>query len=400
MWSKKETMSETTMNTPAAEATSQPVQVNTETLSAADVATLQTLSLLNPEIVSPESVNAIAEKKEGVADATEAPKVDTDNKSDDKGEVEDKEPTAEDKATEKKEPAKKSIFYADADKELKTFSNETELADFITNKYGQKIDSPEALSKFFNGTVDKWRTDSQEARESAKMVDNFNKLFEQMPEPLYNAIQAWGKAEDWTKTIVNEIPKFDYSKDFTDQNKYSIVNYYFPDKFTKDDIDNSADDPATEKAIEVAKAKYDLEKQSFENKRAEMDRDALKKIEALKDSAVSSVSKLKEAFPDMDRKSTKEVENILLSGAINDVFFNKDGTYKVDAAKKIAYVLFGDNEIVRKESKARAKAQTEALQDVISRGADRPRISKNQTVTPVPEAVEYIQKNYSKKYTY
>jgi len=388
LWKKRTLMSEENAQTQA--------ETPASTLTEGDIAALETLSLISPEVLEDPVIKTAIEKNNKEA-AEEEKEKNPDAKAEDKTEGK-KEEKTEDKIKEEEEV--KSVFFSEEKGTVPTFKDETELAKYITEKYGQKIENPETLGKFFQTTVDKWRNDSQELRKSEGILDGYQKLFNQLPEPMREAIEEWGNAGDWQQKLLSSLPKFDYSKNFDKHNAVDMLTKYFPGKFEADEIEDIENNPTVEKALEVAKEKYNLEKQSFENRRAEIERQANEKVDLIKRSVNSSVDKLKEVFPDMDRKAIKEIESVMVGGTVGDLLFNKDGTYKSDAAKKIAFILYGDNEIKKREAKAKVSATNDSLQDVISRGSDKPRFGKGQMAVPSNEQADFITRTFAKKNTY
>jgi hypothetical protein len=77
----------------------------------------------------------------------------------------------------------------------------------------------------------------------------------------------------------------------------------------------------------------------------------------------------------MDEKELKKLEKTLTGGGLGSEFFNKDGTYRADAAKKLALIQYAPTEIDRltkKLSKLQQKNKelSDQLAGVVSRGRD------------------------------
>ena len=93
------------------------------------------------------------------------------------------------------------------------------------------------------------------------------------------------------------------------------------------------------------------------------------------------------------RKNHKqEISSVLQKGyqGILAEFFNEDGTFKEDAASKVAFLKYGADAykelLNRKTKKAKAEAKTEAVEEIVSRGAE-----KKTTTTKVRKEDEFTE---------
>lgn len=301
---------------------------------------------------------------------------------------------AKEKPEEVKKPEVKSTFFgapASNKVELKT---PEEWKSYIDKKFSIKDEST-----FFD-SVEKWRKDSQEKTDLERDKNNYDRLFEEIPEPIYNAIESWGKGEDWAGKLKTAIPSVDYAREFESQNIYEVVNNYFPGKFEKEELSGSYKDfdVTAQKAYDVAKEKYNLERQQFNNRRAEVQKKADENIQKLRNSALGSVKKLEQSFPDFDKNEIAQISKVLNSGDTNSLIFNRDGTYKEDAAERVAFMLYGKREIGN--LKQLMGASQKQLEDSVTRKSDTPRIHGNQdaTITPDKKAAEKLQRLVPKTY--
>jgi len=293
-----------------------------------------------------------------------------------------------------KKPEIKSAFFGAPASNKVEFKTPEEWKGYIDKKFSIKDEST-----FFD-SVEKWRKDSQEKGDLERDKNNYDRLFEEIPEPIYNAIESWGKGEDWIDKLKKTIPSIDYNKDFESQSIYEIVNNYFPDKFEREELSGSYKDfdITVQKAVDVAKEKYNFERQQFSNRRAEVQKKADEQIQKLRNSALSSVKKLEQSFPDFDKNEIAQISKVLNSGDTSSLIQNKDGTYKEDAAERVAYMLFGKREI--SNLKQLMGASQQQLQDTVTRKSDTPRIHGNQdsTITPEKKAAENLQRLVPKTY--
>ncbi len=301
----------------------------------------------------------------------------------------------DDDKDDKEAKPKKSVFTSNKGKAIPEFKTLEEQNAFIKEKYG--VDQ---APKFFN-SVEQWRSDSQALPQYKETAENLTKLLsEEIPDPIYEAIQAWGKGEDWQAKMKGSIQPFDYSKPFAKQS-FEVVNHFFPEQFTEEDLTDTKNALA-QQAISVASAKFDLEKGKIDSARSAAIERADKAAENLKASAATSIAELKKEFPDFDNAEIKSLNKILAGGDINSLFFKKDGTYRPDAAKRLALMLYGNADASDVTVKAKKENDNEALMNLIDRGSDRPnKTAGAQMDTPkIPELVNSLLKGVNKKPTY
>lgn len=286
----------------------------------------------------------------------------------------------------------KSVFFGGKTNkvELKTAED---WQKFIKDKFS--IDDPTKLAS----TVNKWRKDSQEKTELTKTKESYEQLFNELPEPIYKAIQTWGNAGDWLNEMKKSIPAVDYSKDFDKHDLYEVVNGYFPGKFDKQELSGKYDelDPTVQKAVDVSKQQFNINREQFNGERAKLTAKATAKAEALKASALSSVKNLEDSLPNFSEKALKEVEKILMSGDTDSLLYTKEGLYRPDAAKRLSFLLYGEQE-VSKVKKTRDETQKE-LHNSVSRKSDTPKTTTSQQSVPkndklVETIKQLIPQNY------
>ena len=264
------------------------------------------------------------------------------------------------------EGLKDSIFFG-KNKEVKTdFKTVQDVIDFLDKKYSIKD-----INTFAN-TADIWRNDAQKKAEVEKEKEGYDKLFELMPEDIYAAIEAWGKGENYQDGFKKS--SIDFSKSFEKHDTLEILNHYFLDKYTKDDIEDK-DNEIVKKAIELSKEKYLFDKNKIANGRAEIERRASLALDSKKTSAISSVQKLMSAFPGLDKKQVDEIRQVLSGDAIDNLFLS-NGVFKSDAAEKLAMIMYGKTEI--EQLRKRVETLETEKEELISRKSDRPAFQRQQ----------------------
>lgn len=269
---------------------------------------------------------------------------------------------------------------------------------YIHNKYNIEAKGSEGLEKFFD-SVNKWRSDSQKSTSLQRKLDDVSQSFENMPETLYNAFKAWTNGNDWTKEVANANSRIDFKKAFDDQDKYSIVNKYFPGEFEREDI-TDGDDPTVKKAVSLARRQYEIDRTTHATKKADIEKAAKQKHESLLNSVSSSVSTLKDEFPGFSDSHLKKVEKFLKDGNLGDLFYTETGSYRDDAATRLAFLLYGKEELSRVMQSSTRKGKEDALKEVVTRGSDRPNVNKNQATMDrgADELLKSFEGLFDKKY--
>lgn len=152
----------------------------------------------------------------------------------------------------KKKPEEKPV-------EFKEFS---EIQDYVKANYGI-----EDVNKFITESVPKFREQAQKMGEYEKKVNEFTKIFENIPEPLFNAVKSHLEGRSW-KEEIEKAPKLDFNKKVDDHDKNKLIETYFPGKFSKDDFDSEEEGnkKILEIAYDAAKRSYEADKTSFDGK--------------------------------------------------------------------------------------------------------------------------------------
>jgi len=207
-------------------------------------------------------------------------------------------------------------------------------------------------------------------------LEGFHDAFKKMPEPLFNAMNAWANGEEWTSHVDNA-GALDYGASFDKYELSDIVGHYFPGEFEKDDFTENSDDATVKRAVKLSKQQYGAEQKAFEEQRASYLDSGKERDKLIKSSSASSVEKLKETFPDFGKDALKKVRDTMSSGDLSALFFGKDGAYTDDAATKIALMLFGKDEIVK--ANGRSKKSQDALKKSVKKGSNKPSVTNTQS---------------------
>lgn len=274
--------------------------------------------------------------------------------------------------------------------DIKTFD---ELPAVLKSKYGQEIKDPKGLSKFFESSVDKWRSDSQSLEKVTKEKDNAIAIFEQLPPELLDAVKMHYDGQDFRKAFEGST-KIDFSKPVGKHKPEILVNTFFPGEFTAEDFE--ADEPSKELkfAIKASEKEYNSEKTAREQRAKTHVEQAQRKNEAFKTSVKSSVTALKVAFPDMAADVLADTEHTLSSGAIMSDFFNPDGTYKQNAAEMFMLAKHGKELIEQLMEIAQRRGESSANEEMVRRSPDKPKDKRGGKETPIRKEVAAEIENF------
>lgn len=248
----------------------------------------------------------------------------------------------------------------------------------VNTKFGMDIKEVKDLPKFFE-QANQWRSDAQNLKKIQSDFEDLQGSIKSLPIEFVEAIDLFVTGQDYTAPFKQK-SKFDFNVPAEKQDMKSLVNHYFPGKFTDEDFKEETPSAALEIAITASQDKFSVEKKNYDGKRASVMEKTSKDLESLKASVTSSVSQLKKDFPNIDVDTLKEVETIFEGGpqGVANIFFNKDGTVKPEAAKMAFMAKYGDEEIQVMMENAARNAESKTNEEILTRGADgRKPVQKN-----------------------
>lgn len=316
------------------------------------------------------------------------PQGDTQNKGDDKeeengddenqnqpGDEKSGEEKKEDKKPEEKEkPQGKNIFGLNKKQGKKgeevVIETPDHILDVIKTKFGQEYKELKDTPKFFE-TVQGWRSKAEKADSFEKENKQIKDFLTSLPDDVFTALQKIEKGEDYYEAFSGR-PKFDYKTPVEKQDIKQLVNHYYPGKFTEEDLKDENPSDALQIAMDASKDKFIAEQRVHEDKRARITKDAENAQKAHEASVQSSVSLLKQTFPDMDPDALKDVQSVLEGGpnSVLSFFYNNDGTTKPEAAEMFMMAKHGKSQIEEMMNIASNLTETKINEGIVSRGAD------------------------------
>lgn len=255
------------------------------------------------------------------------------------------------------------------------FKDESDAKNYVKEKLGFDVSTPAGYAKLVEA-YNKQRANAQKATELEKFKEEIETAFAEMPPEIVKAIEAYNNGQDW-KDAIKSSPalKLDFNKDLESQNKWALIEAYAPDELTQEEFEDDPNSREVQRLLRVAEKSFQLDKQQNDRQVAEAKRVQETKVKTFRDSALSSLEQVKADFPGMDEKELKKLEKTLTGGGLGSEFFNKDGTYRADAAKKLALIQYAPTEIERLSKKLsklqqKNKELSDQLAGVVSRGRD------------------------------
>lgn len=273
-----------------------------------------------------------------------------------------------------------------------SFEDDSDVVEYMKKKYS--IDDP---AKFFE-SADKWRNQSQKASETEGKLKDLLDGLGSLPQPIKDAIDAFANAQDYRAAFTSSAPVMDFSKDANEVDKETMVKHYFKAKVEKQKTKLDEGEIYEEEYNEYIDDLYDSaarlfksDKRDWERERAEIIRQENESAEALKSSAISSVDSLQKKYPNFSSNELKKVRTRLVQQDLRNLFFDRDGSYREDAAERLAFVLYGNKLMESLKNQAKAEAESAANATIVQRGKKQLVGSKSKSGTNKTEADNAIR---------
>jgi hypothetical protein len=277
-----------------------------------------------------------------------------------------------------------------------SFKTENDAKAHIKDKLGFDVSKPEGYAKLVEA-YNKQRINAQKASELEKWAEDIKNDFASLPEPIINAIAALNEGKDWKQAINSSVElKIDFRKNFEDQDSWALIETYASDIIdSKEDFEDDPNSAQVRSALRVAEKMFKTDKREHELQSAERKRIEDASRGKIASSISGSLDVVKTDFPGMKDKDVKRIEKVLSGGGIMDLFVNKDGSFKPDAAKKLAYIEFAPTEIERltkqvAELKKQVKTASDKTANIVLRsrdGVEDERGDRNRTDKPEGDGI-------------
>lgn len=275
-------------------------------------------------------------------------------------------------------------------KETKEYSED--ITKFVSSEFG--VESPAELKT----KLEEYNTLSSQVEELNSKLEGNNRIFEQMPKELYNAMVAFfNKDGDWKSKISND--GIDYMKDLNDFNTKDLVDTFFPGQFSAEDWEEYNDpdgDPNIKRAIDLAKNtssdKYLVKQNDITSYQANVQAQQQQKTELMNNSIAMTMNNLPSQMQGLSESYVKSVESKIRNNEILGLFYNQDGTLKPDAAHRFVMAQDGSNLLDQYANLYEVQAKNKATQELLDRTADTPDRTQGGSSTPVTDNRTKVEK--------
>jgi len=274
------------------------------------------------------------------------------------------------------------------------FEFDENIKNFLKKNYS--IDDE---STFFN-SVNKWRGDAQKFSETQGQLDELMEGIQSLPDQIKASINAFAEGQDYIQAFGAD-GHLDFSKSFDKQDEDDIVKHYYPNKY-KDIIKKLDDDDLTEEEAEerilflkdAAEQVYRKDQKSIEDRRAAMVKQEQEKLNKIKESASSSVSFLKDTFPNFKNSDLQKIRRALVDGNFDSLLYDRKGAIKKDAAIRLAFAFNYEKILERAKGVAENKGRSKANLEIASKGKKKLKKNKStsgaQKENKAHEAIEHL----------
>lgn len=259
----------------------------------------------------------------------------------------------------------------------------------FAKKYELDLNEPKDLKKVFE-LIDKNKNELQEIKPQFEEYKNktsfLESLITNMPPELGNAFVAWTENDpNWKQQlrVVQDAP-FDITLPVDKQSELALVNHYGDEKYSNDEWEDM-DEKTKKNILKPVKSLYVENQNQFLNYREAVAQNKQKKKEEVMSSVDLSILELKKSNPNISDVNLQVVKSKMLKGVQEDLF-EKNGSYKKDAAEKIADMLFAKPTIAalaqhaeKMAKQAFAKGKSEGTEEVVVTGKDKARTSGTET---------------------
>ena len=339
-----------------------------------DIEQIEALARMDPSILEDPEYLAMKESL-GQLEEEEQEEVDSEQQGEEQGEESEEE---EQEAAEDDDDVF-GLFKGKEEEEVDVSFDE-DMMSHIKEKYS--IDDP---NKFLN-SVDTWRNQAQEGTEYREKFDEIEEGLISLPGPIKSAISAFANGEDWNNAFGSTQSRLDYSDVFTSQDKEAVVQHYFGEKYEKlqDKLEDESIDE--EDFAERYDELYEFSEKFFENDRKGFDKQRAKyteeqdRIEEVRSGSIkSSVESLKKEYPNFSKADLQRVEQRMVDGNIEEPFYEKDGSYKAEAAEMMAFAMYGKRIMKALLNRATKDGTSSANETIVQRGNKKMRKASKNT---------------------
>lgn len=216
------------------------------------------------------------------------------------------------------------------------------LTEKAKSELGIEAEKPEDLLS----RMKEFKEKAEEAGNKEKELNDVKNMLDQLPEELQAGIQAYIDGEDHLQ-VINSRPNIDFSKSENDVPKTELVNTYYPEHFSQDDIEAIKEGTASEDlqkrfdmASKEAVNKFKSDKEKHQNYLQSKQENIKEQQKKFNESLQEAEQEFKRQFPNADPKYIEEVRQQLTNPSL--LFYNEDGSLRKDAFRRLAFGKDGD----------------------------------------------------------
>lgn len=230
----------------------------------------------------------------------------------------------------------------------------------------------------------------QQFKQKAEQYDSMEKALKELPVEIGKAIEAFRKGEDYTKHLTPLTKGISMSKDAKSIDKQALVDHYFPNKFTQEQIDAIKDGDDTlkeafDRYAELAAMKHDEGRKGFVDGIAQRTEQSRMFREKQATSIAAAIAHAK-ADPATAVLMTNDLQGAFEKGSLIDsTFYEADGTPKKESLALLAKALNHDRIVERAMKGAAANGKVEGELIARERAPERPSKAPGEIKQP-PQA--------------
>lgn len=269
------------------------------------------------------------------------------------------------------------------------FETNEQLISEVNKRTGLNLKDVGEMNKLFE-SYDKQRKNASEFKKSHDELTELRQALGEMPAPISQIVKTWADGGDWQNAMKGGSVNIDLNKSADEHNIQDLVGHYFAGKFSPEDFTDPSE--ALNLAIDVSKERFKLDKDRFVSQRAKNQEQMIRAAEALETSAVSSVKRLQASFPGMSKDEVTHIQRLMTGeNGLTSLFYDENGVFREDAAEKLAFALFGKQQLEIVKKRAQTDAMTQANLNSVQNMSKKPRTSSKGQNTPTPEVPKDVQ---------
>lgn len=253
------------------------------------------------------------------------------------------------------------------------------LPEFAKDKLKIDTSKPDWVEQLLGGLIN---NDTASFAEIKSKYEALEADIQGLPKDLQLALEDVATGKDW-KARFKAAQSLDFEKEFKDMTtaeKIAVHNFFFPEDKLEADADIK--EKTNMKSIVAAESKFKAEQQIYtQSIQADKDRQKQNTV-AWNASVDASLNALKIKYPSFKAQELLKIETTIKKTGLWDMFVNKDGTLKPEAAQRLAFAIYGEDILNTAVAVAKNKGKSEGKEEVIkggqSRGAGRS-VDENMT---------------------